>query len=338
MTLDELLRAIDNREDVEEASVSSLLASSDRNASIVAAAAIAKTAIRKALEKCAALAAAQDYADQGTLAAVERLAGLSDIDEPYIETLKGLGIQAAAAGRIDQAMALLQNVIGRAAVAGQRRDQRSRRAMRFTHDIEIDRAVESLAKYFQSVEARRRLQTPLRLVLLCSAVRDEDGPTVITVKRAQIFQELGYDVSVISTELASSAGSRMAARLAQLNIPFTPIPPGSAKQRMDWLLGYANSAPANAVIYLTSLHDNLGKLASCIRLAPVQAWDSRGDEPLVGQFDLVNQTGSILQETVSEVRGRRRCNGRRDRRCRPVHAWRTRATRRRRSSCDIRKA
>ncbi len=147
MTLQELIAGINARLDFSESELSDLLESGDAKARATARLALGKTAIRSALQATANLAREQQYADQGTLNAVQRLLEISDWDEPFIEVLKGLGIQAAQAGSVDAAMQYLQEAVNRGFASGQRRDARSRRAMRFAHDIEIDRAIEKLATF-----------------------------------------------------------------------------------------------------------------------------------------------------------------------------------------------
>jgi hypothetical protein len=184
MTFEELQVAIVNRSDVEEAAVAGLLAGADPRVRVAAATAVARTAARRALASYARVAAEQNYSDQATIDTIVALAPLSDVQEPYIDVVKALGLRAARAGRFEQAMSLLQMAVSAGATAGQSRDRRSREAMRFTNDLEIDRAIEGLAAHFVAPPARGSIADPLRVAILCSGIQDEDGPTVITVKRA----------------------------------------------------------------------------------------------------------------------------------------------------------
>jgi hypothetical protein len=96
MTLEELVAGINDRRDYTRAELGDLFKAAAPALRAAAHAAVAKTLIRDALQAAADLAKEQKYADQGTLNAVQRLAEISDWDEPFIEVIKQLGIQAAA--------------------------------------------------------------------------------------------------------------------------------------------------------------------------------------------------------------------------------------------------
>lgn len=304
MTPEELNRRFHELEDVREEDVRDILSSGDSQQRLLARAALAKSSIRMALEACGNLAAEQGYSDQNTVNAVQRLVSISDIDEPYIETLKRVGIQAAERGAANAAMQYLQEAVSRGFAAGQRKDARSRRAMRYAHDPEIAQAVERLASFFSPPLYRRKPAEPIRLVILCSAVQDEDGPSVITWKRTEQFRDLGYDVEIVSTEMASSSGSEMLQRIKALGVPFTPIPQGTWEDRIRWMLRYFSEKPADTVCYLASAVDQFAILAACIGLSPLQSWDTRALEPQAGKFDLVIQGVSEEQELKTRWPGK----------------------------------
>jgi tetratricopeptide (TPR) repeat protein len=309
MTFEELQSRLAANEDVTEEEAMEILASPDLEKRVIARTAVARTSLRRALIDTQRLAAEQHYSDQGTLAAIARLATMSDVQEPYIETLKQLGLHAARQGQLDAALGYLQEAVNRAVAAGQQRDARSRRAMRYLHDDEIDRALDALAQRFERVPGRISRDEPLRLTLFCSALQDEDGPTVITYKRAIQFREAGFDVEIVSTEMASSANSKIAAKIRSLGFGFFPAAGQNYTERLDWLLKHFRSRPANAVSSTVSTADLLGKLVGCIGVAPVQAWDNRGVEPQTGKYDLVYQGISPEQETKTAWPGKSKYYG-----------------------------
>ena len=304
LTVQQLREALDECLDVEEHEVRELLDSDNRDLRVVASLAVARTKIRQALFATQRLAKSHNYQDQASVTAVERLANLSDCDEPYIEMLKEIGIQAAAAGRLNAAMQYLQIATTRGAISGQRKDKRSRPLMRYGHDREIDAAIASLAKLFPPPSfADMPPIDPFRLAITVSAIQDEDGPTVVIMKRAEHFKRLGCDVSVVSTGVSVTNSPSKLKRLADLHIPFFLAPDGDVKTKIDWLIAHFQEHPAHAISCTTSLYDNAGKLAAVIGLAPVQSWENRSLEPYVGTFDLVLQAVRKEQEQITEWPG-----------------------------------
>lgn len=304
MTFAELQNRLAANEDVSELEIADFLASPDPDQRLAASTALARSSIRRALFDTQRLAAEQRYSDQGTLNAIARLATMSDVQEPYIETLKQLGLQAARQGRLENALGYLQEAVNRGVGAGQQRDARSRRAMRYLHDVEIDEALDLLARRFERVPGRTSKDDPLRLTLFCSALQDEDGPTVITYKRAIHFRDAGFDVEIVSTEMAQSTNSRISQHIRSLGFGFYPAVGQDYTQRLEWLLSYFRTRPANAVSYTVSTADLLGKLIGCIGAAPVQAWDNRGVEPQAGKYDLLYQGVSPEQEVRTRWPGK----------------------------------
>jgi len=305
MTLgrDELQEALAECLDVEERDVQEFLESENRELRVLAAVAVARTGIRRALDATVRLAQEHGYRDQASVSAAERLAGLSDIDEPFIRLLKAIGIQAAQAGNVAPAMQYLQQATTRGAVSGQRRDKRSRANIRYGHDREIDAAIASLAQHFRAPRMAVPPIEPFRIVITCSGIQDEDGPTVVITKRAEHFKRLGMDVRIVSTGGSETNSPSKLARLHERGIPFFHPPAGDAVQRVQWLIEHFDKHPAHAITWTTSLYDNIGKLAATIGLAPVQAWENRSLEPFIGKFDLVFQSVDKRQEEITEWPG-----------------------------------
>jgi len=303
LTLDELRAALAECLDVEEDDVRAFLDSQEREPRSLAAQALARTKIRQALFATARLAREQNYQDQSSVTAIERLATISDIDEPFIEMLKRIGIQAAAAGRFDAAMQYLQTATNRGAISGQRRDKRSRPAIRYGHDREIDTAIASLTRLFRTPQLPIAPIEPFRIAITCSGIQDEDGPTVLIMKRAEHFKNLGYDVAVVASGGSETNSPTKLERLATLGIPFFRPPSKEIKARVEWLMAHFEQHPVHAISWTTSLYDNVGKLAASIGLAPVQTWENRSLEPFIGKFDLVYQGVDSRQEQVTEWPG-----------------------------------
>lgn len=303
LNLEQVREALAECLDVEERDVKELLDSTDRQQRLLANLAVARTRIRQALFAAAQLAREHGYQDQGSVTAVERLAALSDIDEPYLETLKQIGIQAAAAGRFDGAMQYLQLATSRGAVGGQRRDKRSRSTIRYGHDREIDAALASLARFFTPPAFGTLPIDPFRIAITCSAIQDEDGPTVLIMKRAEHFKRLGFEVSVVSSGVSVTNSVSKLAQLAALGVPYFHPPTENVKERIAWMIAHFQQYPVHAISWTTSIYDNLGKVAATVGLAPVQAWENRGLEPYIGKWDLVYQGVDPRQEEVTEWPG-----------------------------------
>lgn len=234
---------------------------------------------------------------------------MTDVDESYVETLKQRGLDASRSGRFDQAMGLLQMAADCAVVASNADDQRVRRVMRYAYDAEIEAALELLARRFDAPAGRISTDLPLRLAILCSAVQDEDGPTVVTCKAALHLRNAGFEVELVSTETVSSATSRMAAELMQLGIPLYRVAGQTSEEKVRWLLAHFTAHPVNAVLSTVQVHDLLGKLVGCIGVAPVQAYGCLTIEPLSGKYDLIVQGLSPAQETHTRWPGRSRYFG-----------------------------
>jgi glycosyltransferase involved in cell wall biosynthesis len=175
--------------------------------------------------------------------------------------------------------------------------------MHYGHDREIDAAVASLAPLFTPPNPRALPIEPFRLAITCSGVQDEDGPTVVIVKRAEHFKRLGIEVQIVSTGVSQTNSQTKLQRLAEVGIPFFLAPDGGARQKLDWLIAHFQHHPVHAIDWTTSLYDNIGKLGAVIGLAPVQAWENRSLEPYVGKFDLVFQGVDIKQEQITEFPG-----------------------------------
>ena len=101
MTFQQLMERSAEKETIAEADAAEFLESADADQRRLAWRAVAKSSLRSALCDAVELAREQRFSDGATLQIIERLAPLSDFDEPYIETLKQLGLASAARGDVD---------------------------------------------------------------------------------------------------------------------------------------------------------------------------------------------------------------------------------------------
>jgi hypothetical protein len=297
LTADELRRRIAECSDVSESDVAELMAGNDRSLHVLAETALARTHIRRALYACARLAKDQGYADQGTLTAIERLTSVGDAYEPYVETLKGLGMTAAQAQRLDEALEYLQRAVSAAVGYSQRSDPPSRRLIRFVHDAEIGEAVRRIS----ALAMRPSMWTSATssgqdMVVVCSSLQDEDGPSIVTLERSKLFLEFGFCVRMLSTELGNSQGSNMLENARDSGILFTSVPAGSPANRIAWIARYFTESPCDVAMFEASGADLLAQLIACLRPAPVQVWGNKGFEPQAGSFDIMVQALSVEQE------------------------------------------
>lgn len=307
----ELARRIDWREDVSPDEVRVYLGAPNPQFRRLANLALAKTAIRNALDYAGATAAAEDYRVQDTLEVIKGLNSMADCDTVYAEALKQLGLQAVAGGQIDTGVGMLQETMLRASITGQARDPRSKKAFRYTHDAEIDRALERAASHFAPPAFPAAPSNPLRLTILCTKLIDQDGPSIVTLKRAQIFRDLGFDVRLVSTGLGGTHGadSAIGQEFLRTGIPWHQIPKGKTSAQVASLVEYFNANPADIAVYMASTSDTAAKMMGCIGAAPVQSWDNRALEPLAGRYDLINQSLSPKQELHTAWPGRARYTG-----------------------------
>ncbi len=267
---------------------------------------------------------------------------MTDVDESYVETLKQRGLEASRSGRFDEAMGLLQMAANCAVVASNADDQRVRRVMRYAYDAEIEAALELEARRFDAPAGRISTDLPLHLAILCSAVQDEDGPTVITCKTALHLRDAGFEVEVVSTETVSSATSRMAGELMQLGIPLYRVAGQTFDEKVRWLLAHFTAHPANAVLSTVQVHDLLGKLIGCIGVAPGSSLRLSHDRTVEREVRSHRARSEPRARDANALAGAQPllrnafCHGRGDRRRAAASTCSPRRTGRRASSCDFR--
>jgi glycosyltransferase involved in cell wall biosynthesis len=312
ISLQEMQRRVDWKEDVDEEEIRAHLQSSNAAVRRLAHLSLVKTLMRRGLEHAGSAAALEDYQQQSTLDFISALATLSDVDVPLIEMLKQVGIRAIAAGKIDEGFKWLEEACVRAVITGQCRDPRSRRAFKYAHDAEIDKTLEHVAARFTPPAfAQRAPGARRRMIVVCSKIVDQDAPSLVTVERAKGFRDLGFDVRVLSTGFGGTHGkeSRTAAKFARLGIPWINAPKAKPTEQVASIVAYMNENPADVAVFMPSSIDLVAKLLGCVGIAPVQSWDNRALEPLAGKYDLINQSLSPEQEQHTAWPGRSRYTG-----------------------------
>jgi glycosyltransferase involved in cell wall biosynthesis len=295
-------RRIADREDVEEAELQSLLGG-DSHERQTAALALVRTYLRRALDAAAQLAANQSYADQGTLTMIQQLAPLADDELPLIEPLKGLGVRAVSAGRFEEAMRFLQDGVHVAGRVGQRHDRRSRSALRYLHDEEIDRALARLSQVVRGVTTEPPPPPPRRIALLVAGLVEDNAPTVVTLAIAQALREFGNDVRVVSAEFGPSNPVTLS-RFRERGFGVVTISAETYREKIDRIVAEFDRNPVHATVYLGTPSDHVSKVVSEAGLSRTQFFMNICYEPYVGKFDYVFQTVSPEQETVTAWPGR----------------------------------
>ena len=303
LTADQVWHKINAREDVDEREVRALVNSAERKDREIAHIALARTRIRQTLQTFAELAQIQGYADAGTVSIVEQLARICDFEGPYLTFLKQQGLEAARRGQVDRALDLLQSAVVQGTAAAQKGHRRSRELMRFAHDSEIGDAVQSLVGALPRPRHVPQCGDPLAMTVICSSLQNEDGPTVVTVKRTALFRELGFEVELLSTELAATNQTEAIAALESTGIPFKIVPPGTWRQRIAWMTSYFEQNSRDIAMFEASGVDLLAQLIAALEVAPVQVWGNKGFEPQAGSYQIVAQALSPEQERLTKWPG-----------------------------------
>lgn len=272
------------REDVAIGEVSRFLDSTESAVRAIANIAVSRTSIRTALETIVAAAQAQDYSDPNTITAILRIMQLSDVDTPYIEMLKRIGIRSAASGADEQAMDLLEDALRRAFITGERPAAKSRAAFAYLDDAEIWAAIEQIAARFpftSSCEDRSRLR------IVCSSLRPASAGSAPALERARNLCALGFNVDVIATEPLSADADAYVALLEQSGAAVWQCPAGSALARVQAALERCNAHAAYYAIFMPDVQDAAARLLGGIKIASVQVWERRLFGPRCGAYDFV---------------------------------------------------
>ena len=264
-----------------------------------AALALFKTRLRQAVDALGQLGLAQDFTDQRTIDLLEQLAKMASNEAPLVEGMKRLGLRAAAAGDFERAAQLLEGMANRAAMIGQRQDARSRAAMRYLHDREVDTAYAELARRLPNVTARPSSSSPLRVAMLVSGIVDDNSGSRVAAAIVRGLRELGHDVRFVSTEHVPSAQGRFPAILEAEGIPFVRADTGGHETRARSLLMKLQADPVHVTLYLTFPMDAVAKLVACAGLSDAQVFMNTSYEQFCGRFDAILQTVSEAQITTS---------------------------------------
>lgn len=258
-----------------------------------------KELLGQAVDRLGLVLADENYQNQATVNLMVQLAPIAGNELPLIEAMKRIGLQAAAAGQIDLALRYLEMMAGRAGLIGQRTDPRSRSAMRYLYDREVDSGYASLARLLVAPQTRPADAAPLRIAFVVSGITDDNSGSRVACALARGLAQHGHTVRILSTAHVDSSRSRAAQRLQKAGVQFSSVAPGPHEGRLRALLSEFETSPAHAVLYLTYPMDGVAKVAASVGLAPAQVFLNTSYEQFCGRFDAILETVSESQIATS---------------------------------------
>ncbi len=291
----ELLRRLQQRSDVHEDEVQAFLASRDGSVRRAALVGLIRTHFRAAAEYLNELSKMDDDRNPGMLDLLERVSVAGEYEVPLIAAHVRIGVARAAQGNVEEALRCLQHAVNLAGNVGQRRDERSRSALRYLHDRDIDEALDCLARRFPSPSLGRERRTG-KIALVVSAIIDDNAPSMVALTYARELRKRGFDVRILSTEYGNSQGSRILRRFYDEGIPVALLGKGTYAQRVLEALHWFEQEKIHLGLWLITPMDLVAKMLGCISCAPVQVFTSIAYEPHVGRYDLVVNNVSPEQE------------------------------------------
>lgn len=257
-----------------------------------------KELLGQAVDRLGLVLAEENYQNQATVNLMVQLAPLCGNELPLIETMKRIGLQAAASGQIDLTLRYLEMMAGRAGLIGQRSDPRSRSAMRYLYDREVDSAYASLARLLVAPQACPPAGAALAIAFVVSGITDDNSGSRVAGALAQGLAQHGHRVRIVTTGHVDSSRSRGARRLEDAGVHFSAVA-GSHEARLRALVSNFESSPAHAALYLTYPMDGVAKAAASVGLAPAQVFLNTSYEQFCGRFDAILETVSESQIPAS---------------------------------------
>lgn len=254
-----------------------------------------KELLGQAVDRLGLVLSDERYQNQATVNLMVQLAPISGNEIPLVETMKRMGLAAAAAGQIDVAVRYLEMMAGRAGLVGQRTDRRSRSAMRYLYDREVDAAYEALAGLLAFPPGRPSSDAPLHVALVVSGITDDNSGSRVACALAQGLTRRGHVVRVVTTGHVDSSRSRAAQRLQESGICVSSPAPGPHEGRIRAVISDFASKPAHAALYLTYPMDGVAKVCASVGLAPAQLFLNTSYEQFCGRFDAILETVSESQ-------------------------------------------
>lgn len=253
----------------------------------------------QAVDRLGLVLAEENYQNQASVNLMVQLAPISGNELPLVETMKRIGLQAAGAGQIDLAVRYLEMMAGRAGLIGQRSDPRSRSAMRYLYDREVDDGYASLARLLIGPQTRPPSAKPLTIAFVVSGITDDNSGSRVACALAQGLAQRGHRVRIVATGHVDSSRSRAAQRIQQAGVPLASVPAGSHEARLRAFISEFESSPVHAALYLTYPMDGVAKVAASVGLAPAQVFLNTSYEQFCGRFDAILETVSESQIATS---------------------------------------
>jgi len=257
--------------------------------------ALFKTLLRGAVEELGLLTASEGYANQSTVTLLSQLAPVAENELPLVEALKRIGLRSAAAGQLEHGARHLEMMANRAGMIGQRQDARSRSAMRYLYDHEVDAGYAALAAPLRGPRVAAPAVEPLRFALVVSGIVDDNSGSRVAAAIAEGLQALGHPTVVVSTGHVGAAGARAVQRLTAAGVAFRAVAGSSYEERIRRLIEHFEAEPVQAALYLTFPMDAVAKIAASVGLAPAQMLLNTSYEQFCGRFDAILETVSEQQ-------------------------------------------
>ena len=245
--------------------------------------------------------------DQGVLERLvdaSRARGRGDI---VPAAYKAMGLTALERQDYGAAIEFLESSVKEGNAVGSRPDPRSRACLAFWHDVEIDRAYETIGRTMHGPTLRRERRPRPRFAVLTSSLQVESSTTAMVERIALALQARGADVVVISTEVAPSGDSPALARLAAGNVEVLAVPVELSKiERLRYIFSYLEGSPVDAAFWFVWPLDAVAKIASVTRIAPRQVFLNNTCEHGCGDFDVLLFAVSPRELECTNMRGERR--------------------------------
>lgn len=286
MRIHEMHRRVAWRENVSLEEVKPFLDSDDARERAIANIALSRTSSRTALRAMTDAAKAQNDADPQTVRAAMHLVALSDVDTPYIEMLKRIGIRSARSGNDDdQAFRLLQEALQRAFITGERPAPDARTAFDVLDDAHIWQACEAIAARIPVTDTEP--PNPNSVLIVCTSLRVSSPGSSQAVERAHALRALGYDVEILVTESGVDEGNTHAAELASAGIAAWQAPGPIRAARLRTILEHCRARGSGVTLLMPSAQDLTARILSCAALPGIRVWERRLFSPRCGNFDLI---------------------------------------------------
>jgi hypothetical protein len=303
LSLAEIQQRLDFREGIESHEVLSALQGAQTSRR-QAAHALFLSRLRESLTALAIVAEAEGYTNQVTVSLMQQLADIADDPRPSLEMLKAMGIHAVEMGATADGLRILQSVTDASWAHAQRSGPYFQRLMSYMHDSKIDNALTCIAQQYSTPQFIHKRTAIPTIILLTSCVVDENSPSMVTVAIAEGLRKLKNRVVVVSSEFSDSRTSKPYHRLRELGFQVELTSMTTPINRVATIIKTCEQLQADAALYLITPMDFVAKIVSAVGVAPTQCMFNMAYEPYCGNFDLILQTTSPDQETITAWPGK----------------------------------